>query len=384
MAGHWFSLDGGSIQREMPHGLDRTRGALGHRGELFRYPGPAPGRGRRDPAPASSRRCPLPAIRRLPPSRRRGSRSPPIRATAANAGCWRCSFTGCGRGAIGATAISAISRRCWRSSPISAARASGSIRCTRSSMTGPDARAVRIRRTAGCFSIRSTSTSRRSRNSTALMRQVCSPDIARLRDAELVDYPAVATLKLAAIARGVSEFCCERQRQAPRRLRRLPGGARPSARMLRRLRDVAAEAFRRMVGMAGAMAAAERRRAAPVARKPSRRTRLPRIPAMERRAPARTLPRYRAAPRNVDRALSRHRGRRRSAAAPTPGWTRTWCCADCRSARRPTSSIRPARTGASPPTIRTASSRDASSRSGRCCAPPCATPARSASTTCSA
>ena len=52
-------------------------------------------------------------------------RSLRIKATAARPGCWRSSFTACGRGAIGATAISPISRRCWRSLPIWAARGVG-------------------------------------------------------------------------------------------------------------------------------------------------------------------------------------------------------------------------------------------------------------------
>ena len=121
--------------------------------------------------------------------------------------------------------------------------ASGSIRCTRSSMTGPD-RAARIRRTAGCFSIRSTSTSRRSRNFDRAHARSSPREIARLRDAELVDYPAVATLKLAALARGLPEFRCERQRERRARFRQPIGEERGRAlRMLRRVRNAARDSI---------------------------------------------------------------------------------------------------------------------------------------------
>ena len=76
-----------------------------------------------------------------------------------------------------------------------------------------------------------------------------------------------------------------------------------------------------MAGMAGAMAAADRRRAAPIARKPSRRNRLSRIPAMERRAPARDAA---ATSRGGAACRSASISTPRSAsmpAAPTPGWT---------------------------------------------------------------
>ena len=71
-------------------------------------------------------------------------------------------------------------------------------------------------------------------------------------------------------------------------------------------------------------------------------------------------------------------------AVPTPGWRKASCCVDYRSAHRRTSSIRQGKTGASPRIIRTAWWRAASNRSARCCARPCATPARCASIMCSA
>ena len=245
-----------------------------------------------------------------------------------DAGCWRCSFTGCGRGATGATAISAISRRCWTSSPISAAPASGSTRCTRSSMTGPVlGQPVFAEQPAV-----SQSALHRRRGDRGIRPRSCRKsraEIARLRDAELVDYPAVATLKTRGVARGVSEFCCERQRGSAARdfaaYRAERGRALECFAAFETLRQTA---FRRVVGMAASSGGS---------------------PATTRCADcARAIPTKSAftnscngTPSASSNAAATSRGGAecrsgsistpRSAstpAAPMPGWTRTSCCAD--------------------------------------------------------
>jgi hypothetical protein len=173
----------------------------------------------------------------------------PIRATGGNAGSWRCSFTVCARAATGATAISAISRTCWKSSPALAAPASASIRCTRSSMTGRHVPAARIRRTADCFSTRSISTSRRSRNSTVVMPHISPPTSPGCATPNWSITAPSRRSRLQRCARhiGVSPRTAAR---APPGFRSLSAGARPRAGMLRGIRDPAGATFRRMVGMA--------------------------------------------------------------------------------------------------------------------------------------
>ena len=81
-------------------------------------------------------------------------------------------------------------------------------------------------------------------------------DIEQLRVAELVDYAAVATLKLGAL-RAAFELCFERQRGSPCRLRSLSEGAWPSARMLCGVRDASRTISRFMAGLARALAKAD-------------------------------------------------------------------------------------------------------------------------------
>ena len=216
----------------------------------------------------------------------------------ANAGCWRCSFTGCGRGATGATAISAISRRCWTSSPISAARGIGLNPLHAQFYDRP-----------GCSGSPYSPNSRLFLNPLYIDVEAIEEfdrahaaslpaDIARLRDAELVDYPAVATREdrgLCARRIGISSRTAARS-------------AAPISPPIGRSAAAPLECFAAFETLRQKHSGAwwewpeqwrqpQRRRAAPIAREPSRRDRLPRIPAMERRASARTLPRHRAAAR---------------------------------------------------------------------------------------
>ena len=238
--------------------LDRTRGAVGaSRASYFDV------QGRRQEADSETLRRIVEALsaRRQSAGRRRrrtGSPEPAYQGDGRK-------MLGAGGAALrGAIAAQLGPRRfqrsraiCWKLSRISAARASGSTRCTRSSMTVRAAPAARIRRTADCFSIRSISTSRRSRNSIAAMPPTCRRD-RRLREAELVDYPAVATVKIAALRAAYRNFCDGGSGRAAHDFACLSGGARPRARTFRRLRDVAATASRRVAGVARAMAAAGR------------------------------------------------------------------------------------------------------------------------------
>ena len=145
---------------------------MGHRAGLFRRPGPSPGGGRAKPCAGSSRRCRPAAIRRL--RARAAQRTPEPAYQGDGRKCW----------VLAVQLYGVRSRRNWGHGDFSdlaelagdrrrtgRRRGSASTRCTRSSMIGPDTPAVPIRRTAGCFSIRSISTSRRSRNSTAITSQ---------------------------------------------------------------------------------------------------------------------------------------------------------------------------------------------------------------------
>ena len=156
-------------------------------------------------------------------------------------------------------------RRPW------APTASGSIRCTPCSTTAR-AIAAPIRRTAGCFSIRSISTSKNCRDFSA--RSPSKGAIARLRRATLVDYAAVAELKWRALRFGIrrpSRPIPKRERQAG--FREVSRRARAAAVAVRLLRGAAAQIQQAVVGMAGRMAAAGRgqmRRACARARMPPR------------------------------------------------------------------------------------------------------------------
>ena len=114
--------------------------------------------------------------------------------------------------------------------------------------------------------------------------------IEQLRSAELVDYTAVAALKFSALRAAYDAF--QDSGSAARR---------QEFEAYRAERGAALERFAAFETLRGhysgpwqqwprAMAAAERRGVAGTARSPRRRPRLPRIPAMERRAPDRALP----------------------------------------------------------------------------------------------
>ena len=324
------------------------------------------------------------AIRQLPSTRRRGSPSPPIRATAGNAGCWRSSFTGCGRGATGGTAISAISRRLL---DIVADLGGAGI--------GLNPLHAQFYDRPGCSGSPYSPNSRLFLNPLYIDVEAIEEFDRAHAASSLAGYCSVArrrTGRLSAdrspedrgITRGVSEFCCERQRQAPCRLRRLSGGARPAAANASPPSKRCGSSIpahggngRSHGGSRATTRCAGCAKAIPT--KSASTNSCNGTPSASSNAAATS----RGGADCPSASISTPRSAS-TAAAPMPGWTRTWCCADCRSARRPTSSIPPARTGASPRIIRMAWLPDASSRSGRCCARPCAMPARSASTMCSA
>ena len=319
---------------------------MGHRAELFRYPGPAAGGGRRNAAPDRRGAVGVRAIRRPRAAQRAQPADRPTRATAQRAGCWRSSFTACGRGATGATAISPISPSLLEIVADLGGAGDRAQSAARAVLRPAGARAVRIRRTAGCFSIRSTSTSRRSRNSTApIARQARARDraaarrragrLCRGRDAEA-----------RGAARGLSEFCVERQRGAPCRLRSLSArsaaGRWNASRRSRRLRG-------RFPGPWWEWPAPWRKPTDEALRR-LRESHPDEIGFheflqwnAERQLEAcRDIARRRGL---SDRPLSRHRGRRRSRRRRRLDGAGRRCCAGCRSARRPTSSIPPARIG---------------------------------------
>ena len=82
------------------------------------------------------------------------------------------------------------------------------------------------------------------------MPQISSPDIARLRDAELVDYSAVAALKIAALRAAYRSFAANGSDERRQDFALLSAGARPGAGKFRGIRDPAGATFRRVVGMA--------------------------------------------------------------------------------------------------------------------------------------
>ncbi len=223
---------------EQPDGRDGPNARrVGHRAGLFRRSGPAPGGRRRDTLRRIVEALSAGGNQPAAVAEQRRSREPAFQGDGRRAGCWRCSFTACARAATGATAISPISRNCWKSLPISAAPAIGLNPLHALFYDRPDARAARMRRTAGCFSIRSTSTWRRSRSSTAACRDL--PAISRgCATRDLVDYRGRCGAEARGVARGlpaISARAAARPRRDdfdayPRRARPTRSNASPRSR----------------------------------------------------------------------------------------------------------------------------------------------------------
>ena len=213
-----------------------------------------------------------------------------------------------------------------------------------------------------------------------------SDALARLRASDIVDYAGVAEPEMARAALRVRCLQDRSRSRAPAGFREVSRRARAVAVALRLLRGAAAQIRQAVVGMAGRMATARRgqmRRLAPGRRMPPKSSSSNSCngPPTGSCRPASDLA---AQARHEGRALSRRRRRR--------AVRRLRCLerADRRfraispSARRRIRSTPPVRTGASPASMPPGSSFSPSSRTATCCAPRCATPARSGSTMCSA
>ena len=131
--------------------------------------------------------------------------------------------------------------------------ASASIRCMRCSTTGP-AIAVPIRRTAGCFSIHSISTSKNSRNFRAdAESKGCAGAAAGQRHRRL---SAVAGLKWQALRSAFDTFKADPEARAAAGFRKIPHRARAAAVAVCLFRGAAAQIQQALVGMAGRVATA--------------------------------------------------------------------------------------------------------------------------------
>ncbi len=86
-----------------------------------------------------------------------------------------------------------------------------------------------------------------------------TPDIDRLRSATLIDYSAVARVKLAALRAAHRAFVANASASPTPGFRRLSGGARQCAGAVFRIRDAAWAISRPVVGLAGTMADTDRR-----------------------------------------------------------------------------------------------------------------------------
>ena len=323
--------------------LDRTRGALGHRAELFRCPGPASG-GRRGHA-APDRRG---AVRTRQCARRPSTPAPQPEPA----------YQGDGRrGWVLAVQLYGVRsraqlgpRRFHRSR-----RAAGDRRRARRRRDRAQSAARAVLRPAGCSGSPYSPNSRLFLNPLYIDVEAVEefdrrPSLvrrdraaARRRAGRLCRRRARSRSRRCARRIGISR---ERQRGAPRRFRRLPRRARPRAANAsprsKRLRQNIPAPWREWPEQWRTPSDDALRR---VARQPS----------PTRSASTNSC---NGTPSASSSAAARSRGGAgcrsgststpRSASirpAPTPGWTRARCCAGCRSARRPTSSIPPARTG---------------------------------------
>ncbi len=236
---------------------------MGHRAGLFRYPGPSPGCRTRTRCAGSSRRCPPAAISRLRVEPGRSQPEPAFQGDGRKMlGAGGAALRGALAAQLGPRRFQRSRRACWTSSPTSAAR-----------RHRPQSAARAVLRPAGLLRqpvfaeqpAVSQSALHRRRGDRGIRprscRKRCRTTLLGLREAELVDYPAVARAQARRVARGLSEFAATAAaRHAAQDFAAYRRRARPRAGVLRRVRDAAAEAFRAMVGMAGAMAQAHRRR----------------------------------------------------------------------------------------------------------------------------
>ena len=264
---------------------------------------------------------------------------------------------------------------------VGAPTASGSIRCMSCSTTIRPI-AAPIRRTAGCFSIRSISTSRRSRNFPPTSSPTrprpprgCATAIASLSGhggAEMA-RPRAAFDSFVITASGV------RRNQFDA----FPRGSRATVVPLCLLRGAPASLRGAVVGMAEEWQQPDEAKCAELRNGPRQaRGRVRRIRAMDGRSAIAGLPGAGRPARHAGRALSRCRGRRAVQRLRCLERAVGDFAASRRSARRRICSTPRARTGASPASMPVAWKQRFRAVSPRCCQPRCAMPARSGSITC--
>ena len=319
---------------------------MGHRAGLFRYPGPSPGCRRGHAAPrrrGAVRRRQRAGFRRGPgtaiPTRR-------SRATAARPGCWRCSSTGFARSATGATAISAISPSFSTSSPTRGCGGVGVNPLHAQFYDRPDCSGSPYSPNSRLFFnplyIDVEALDEFDREHAASV----ADDIARLREARTDRLSRRCPRQARRVAPGLREFL--RQRQQSRRedfaaYRAERGSALERFAAFEVLRQQHPgpwwewpEQWRKPTDDVSGQIARERTSTSSASTNSCNGT-----PSASSHVAAMSLARA-ACP-------SGSTSTPRSASmppAPMPGWTRASCCAGFRSARRPTSSIRPARIGA--------------------------------------
>ena len=164
-------------------------------------------------------------------------------------------------------------------------------------------------------------------------------------------------------------------------LRRVLRARGPGAARLRHVVRAGREARAAVGPVARRPAGPTQLRGRDVARADRRRRGVPPLVAVDRRRAARRRPAARPGGRDVAWGHARPRGRRASRAAPTPGGLPRPSRAGSPSAPRRTRTTSWARTGASRRGGRTGSRSSATRRTGTCCAPCCAMPVASGSTT---
>ena len=192
-------------------------------------------------------------------------------------------------------------------------------------------------------------------------------------------------LKWRALRAAFAAFKANRKRRAAPGFRKIPRRARAAAVALCLFRGAPAQIQDALVGMAGRMAAAGRRAAAPACANGADAAEVEFVEFVQWNADRQlaACQATRAPARHEGRALSRRRGRRAIRRLRRLERAGGDLAPARRSARRPTRSIPPARTGASPAsTPHGLEIRSLRAVPARCCAPRCAMPARSGSITC--